>query len=147
MGMKRVSVLTGAVLAATGLCSGITSAAPHSTDTPRAAVARAYIDALVSHDASAVPFAPDATRVEAGLQTGYSGPQLANDLNHGVQYRVIQGIRDLTIDEAGDVVTTRYLLDSGVAGVRLLTVEITETFVIPDGTIHAITATIVPTAG
>nr|WP_308165123.1 hypothetical protein [Nocardia noduli] len=145
--MKRVSVLTGAVLAAAGLGSGMASAAPHSADTPRAAVARAYIDALVSHDASAVPFAPDATRVEAGLQTGYSGPQLANDLNHGVQYRVIQGIRDLTVDEAGDVVTTRYLLDSGVAGVRLLTVEITETFVIPDGTIHAITATIVPTLG
>ncbi|WUA11893.1 hypothetical protein OG225_08130 [Nocardia sp. NBC_01377] len=145
--MKRVSVLTGAVLAAAALGSGMASAAPHSTDTSRAAVARAYIYALVSHDASAVPFAPDATRVEAGLQTGYSGPQLANDLNHGVQYRVIQGIRDLTMDEAGDVVTTRYLLDSGVGGVRLLTVEITETFVIPDGTIHAITATIVPTLG
>ncbi len=120
------------------------AAAPNPADTPRQAVARAYIDALVSHDASAVPFAPDATRVEAGLKTGTSGPQLTHELNDGVQYAVIQGIHDVHMTECGDVVTARYLLDSGVAGVRLMTVDITETFVIPDGTIHTINAAIDP---
>lgn len=144
MGMKRVAVLSGAVLAVVHAGAGIATAGSDPADTPREAIARAYIDALVSHDASAVPFAPDATRVEAGLQTGYSGPQLTHDLNHGVQYSVIQDIRDISMSESGDVVTARYLLDSGIAGVRLLTVDITETFVIPDGTIHTITATIVP---
>lgn len=123
------------------------SADPTRVDTEREAVARAYIDSLLSHDASAVRFAPDATRVEAGLKTGWSGEQMRRDLEHGPQYRVIQGIRDLEMSEAGDVVSTRYLLDSGVAGVKLLTVEITETFEIPDGTIHAIVAHISPRFG
>ncbi|WP_258080705.1 hypothetical protein [Nocardia nova] len=76
--------------------------------------------------------------VEAGLKTGYSGPQLTQELNHGVEYSVIQDIRDLRMTECGDVVTARYLLDSGVGGVGLMTVDITETFVIPDGNIHTI---------
>ncbi|MEV6769382.1 hypothetical protein AB0N05_12235 [Nocardia sp. NPDC051030] len=139
-----MAILSAAMAASLGGAPGIAGAATHSADSDRAAVARAYIDALVSHDASAVRFAPDATRVEAGLQTGYSGPQLSRDLEHGVQYQVIQGIRDIQMTETGDVVTARYLLDSGVAGIRLMTVDITETFDIPDGTIHTIVATIAP---
>ncbi|GAA4486532.1 hypothetical protein GCM10023094_43160 [Rhodococcus olei] len=123
---------------------GVTDAPGAGADTPRQAVARAYIEALVSHDASKVAFAPDATRVEAGLKTGFNGPQMTRDLEYGPQYRVIQSIRDLRMSEAGDVVTTTYLLDSGLAGTRLMTVEITETFVVPDGTIHAIVAHITP---
>jgi hypothetical protein len=120
------------------------AAQPNAADSPRQAIARAYLDALVSHDASAVPFAPDATRVEVGLQTGFSGPQLSADLENGLQYRVIEGIRDLTMSESGDTVTTHYLLDTAVAGVRLTTVEITETFVIPVDAIQTIEATITP---
>ncbi|MFE3292556.1 hypothetical protein [Rhodococcus sp. NPDC059234] len=137
-----LSVAGVAAVLSTG--SGIASAAPNPADTPREAIARTYIDALVSHDASAVKFAPDATRVEAGLKTGYSGPQMSADLEHGLQYRVIQDIRDLEMSESGNVVSTKYLLDSGIAGTQLLTVEITETFEIPDGTIHAIVAHITP---
>ncbi len=144
MNLKRVAVLSAALAASLTAAPGIAGAQPNPSDTERVATARAYLDALVSHDASAVHFAPDATRVEAGLQTGYSGPQLSRDLETGIQYRVIQQIRDLQISEAGDVVTTRYLLDSGVAGIRLTTVQITETFEIPDGTIHTIVADIVP---
>lgn len=133
-------------LAAAFLTLGVASAAaePNPADTPRQAIARAYLDALVSHDASNVPFTPDATRVEVGFQTGFSGPQLTADLEHGLQYRVIQGIRDLTMTESGDTVTTHYLLDTGLAGHRLTTVAITETFVIPDAEIHYIEATITP---
>lgn len=133
-------------LAAVFLTLGTASAAaePNPADTPRQAIARAYLDALVSHDASAVPFAPDATRVEVGFQTGYSGPQLTADLEHGLQYRVIQGYRELTMSESGDTVTTTYLLDTGIAGHRLTTVEIVETFVIPDNEIQTIEATITP---
>ncbi|MFD3748448.1 hypothetical protein [Nocardia sp. NPDC058633] len=144
MRITHVSALA-AVLFALGTASTATAAAePNPADSPRQAIARAYLDALVSHDASAVPFAPDATRVEVGLQTGYSGPQLTADLENGLQYRVIQGIRDLTMSESGDTVTTHYLLDTGVAGIRLTTVEITETFVIPVDSIHTIEATITP---
>ncbi|TQF73938.1 hypothetical protein FK531_04485 [Rhodococcus spelaei] len=131
-----------AVVLTTG--SGIAAAAPNAADTPREAIARAYIDALVSHNAADVRFAPDATRVEAGLKTGFSGPQMTRDLEQGLQYRVIQGIRDLEMSEAGNTVSTTYLLDAGVAGTKLMTVEITETFDVPDGTIHAIVADIAP---
>ncbi|MFD4264678.1 hypothetical protein [Rhodococcus sp. NPDC058481] len=134
-----------AVIAAGPATAGpAVSADPARVDTEREAVARAYIDALISHDASAVKFAPGATRVEAGLKTGRSGPQMTRDLEHGPQYRVIRGIRDLRMSESGDVVTTTYLLDAGMGGVRLMTVEITETFEVTDGTIHAIVAHIKP---
>ncbi|MEU4321378.1 hypothetical protein ACFV24_23500 [Nocardia fluminea] len=141
MRITHVSALAAAFLA---LGTATAAAAPNAADSPRQAIARAYLDALVSHDASAVPFAPDATRVEVGLRTGYSGPQLSADLENGLQYRVIQGIRDLTMSESGDTVTTHYLLDTGVAGIRLTTVEITETFVIPVDSIQTIEATITP---
>lgn len=142
--MKQVAVASAAAAMALTVGSGIAGAEADPMLTRNAAIARAYIDALVTHDAGAVPFAPDATRVEAGLQTGTSGPQLTNDLEHGVQYSVIQAIRDVQLSESGDVVTARYLLDSGFAGIRLMTVNITETFAITDGRIQTIVATIVP---
>ncbi|MEV6218689.1 hypothetical protein [Nocardia sp. NPDC051833] len=141
MRITHVSAIAATFLA---LGAGTAAAVPNPADTPRQAIARAYIDALVSHDASAVPFTPDATRVEVGFQTGYSGPQLSADLENGPQYRVIQGVRELTMSESGDTVTTRYLLDTGIAGVRLTTVEIVETFVIPDDAIRTIEADIRP---
>ncbi|MEU4710980.1 hypothetical protein AB0G00_31590 [Nocardia salmonicida] len=141
MRITHVSALAAVFLA---LGTATAAAQPNAADSPRQAIARAYLDALVSHDASAVPFAPDATRVEVGLQTGYSGPQLSADLENGLQYRVIQGIRDLTMSESGDTVTTHYLLDTGVGDIRLTTVEITETFVIPVDSIQTIEATITP---
>ncbi|WP_137723031.1 hypothetical protein [Prescottella subtropica] len=137
-----LSVLAAAAVAVTA--PAVATAAPNPADTPNQAMARAYIDALVSHDASAVRFTPGATRVEVGLQTGFDGPQLTNDLNHGIQYRVVQGVRDLTLTDTGDTVRTRYLLDSGIGGQRLMTVEIVETFDLVDGAIHRIHADIVP---
>jgi hypothetical protein len=62
--------------------------APEITETERIAAAQAYIDALVTHDASAV-LAPDCTRVEVGLKTGFSGNHLRRSLDRGPQYRTI----------------------------------------------------------
>ena len=123
------------------------SADPTRVDSELEAIARSYIDALVTHDASAVPFAPDATRVEAGLKTGFNGAQLRWDLDHGPQYRVIQGIRDLELSEGNGVVSARFLLDAGFAGAKLMTVEIAETFEITDGSIRTIVAHITPKFG
>ncbi|MGW0176888.1 hypothetical protein ACWDUM_23935 [Rhodococcus sp. NPDC003322] len=146
--LGAVAAVAAVVLAAGPAAAGpAVSADPTRVDTEREAVARAYIDALLSHDASAVRFASGATRVEAGLKTGFNGSQMAWDLAHGPQYRVIQGIRDLEMSEQGDVVSTRYLLDAGIAGAKLMTVEITETFEIRDGSIHAVVAHIAPRFG
>ena len=62
------------------------------TDADRIAAAQAYIDALATHDADAVPFAPGCTRVEVGLKTGFSGNHLRRSLNRGMQYRVIKSV-------------------------------------------------------
>ncbi|MQY17637.1 hypothetical protein [Nocardia macrotermitis] len=143
MRLKRVSVLALPLLAALATAPNATATLPNA----REAIAMAYLDALTSHNADDVPFAPDCTRVEAGIQTGYSGPQLTHDLDTGPQYQLVQRIYDVRLSTAGTVVTARYHLDSGVAGQRLVTVDITETFDIPDGTIHRIVAEIVPVSG
>lgn len=109
-------------------------------DTARQAIAREYIDALWSHDSTAVKFAPDARRVENGVTTGFSGPRLSKALNHAFYYRTILAIRDVEFTESGDTVDARFLIDAGVRGRRLVTVGVEESFLIPDGTIHFIRA-------
>lgn len=116
------------------------------SDADRVAAARSYIDALVSHDASAVPFAPDCTRVEVGLKTGFSGDHLRRSLNRGVQYRVIQATTEPEFTVTGDTVRARFDLVTkpSLAG-RRVGAHIDETFVIPnDGQIHHIRAGIRP---
>jgi len=143
MKMKQVSILAVALAAALAGAGGA-GAAPTAPADQREAIAEAYLDALMTHDASDVPFAPDCTRIEAGLQTGYSGPQLTHDLDTGPQYQLVQRIYNVDMSTAGSIVTARYRLDSGLAGQRVVTVAITETFDIPDGSIHRIVAGIVP---
>lgn len=111
-----------------------------SGDTPKQAVAREYIDSLLSHDSSAVKFAPDARRVENGITTGFSGPRLSKALNNAFYYRVILAIRDIEFTESGDTVHAQFLIDAGLRGRRLLTVGVEEDFLIPDGSIHFIKA-------
>ena len=78
------------------------------SDTDRIAAAEAYIDALVSHDADAVPFADDCVRIENGLKTGFSGNHLRRSLNRGPQFRLLAAItdREFTID--GDEVRATF---------------------------------------
>jgi hypothetical protein len=118
-----------------------------ASEAERVAAAQAYIDALVSHDADKVPFAPGCTRIEVGLKTGFSGDHLRRSLNRGRQYRVIRAtsVPEFTVD--GDVVRARFDLETkpSRAG-RRVGAHIDETFVIPaeDGQIHHIRASIRP---
>jgi hypothetical protein len=118
-----------------------------ATDAERIAVAQAYIDALVGHNADKVAFAPGCTRVEVGIKTGFSGNHLRRSLNRGPQYRVIQStsVPEFTVD--GDQVRARFDLVTkpSLAG-RRVGAHIDETFVIPaeDGRIHHIRARIRP---
>ena len=138
----RIRVLVP-VLAAITVGAVVTAptatAVPDPTDSPRQAIARAYVDALVSHDSSAVQFTPDAKRFENGLQTGTSGPQLKNDLATGLQYRVIRGVRDLTLTEIGTTVTARFLMDTVAP-----TVFVSETIEVPTDAISLLVADIKP---
>ena len=118
-----------------------------ASEAERIAAAQAYIDALVSHDADKVPFAPDCTRVEVGLKTGFSANHLRRSLNRGMQYRIIRAttVPEFTVD--GDVVRARFDLETKPSiGGRRVGAHIDETFVIPasDGQIHRIRANIRP---
>jgi hypothetical protein len=118
-----------------------------ASDVDRIAAAQAYIDALVSHDADKVPFAPGCTRTESGIKTGFSGDHLRRSLNRGPQYRLI---RETTLPEFtvhGDVVRARFDLVTkpSLAG-RRVGARVDEKFVIPaeDGQIHHIRAIVRP---
>jgi hypothetical protein len=118
-----------------------------ASDAERIAAAQAYIDALVSHNADKVPFAPGCTRIEVGLKTGFSENHLRRSLNRGPQYRIIceTTVPEFTVD--GETVRARFDLATkpSFAG-RRVGAHIDETFVIPpaDGLIHHIRANIRP---
>ncbi len=117
----------------------------------RIAAAQAYIDALVSHRADDVPFAPRCTRVEAGIKTGFSGNHLRRSLNRGPQYRLIAAATAPKFRVDGDEVRASYdvITKPSLAG-RRIGAHIDETFVIPAGDqdgsarIHHISARIRP---
>lgn len=123
------------------------AAASCATGDPRAA-ADSYLAALTSHDASAVPLAPNVLRVEDGLVTGRSADEIRNDLNTSVKYRIIVGLRDRSYTQspaAADGTVTEYvdyLLDVGTPPVTLLTVHVHERFDVQCGQISYINATI-----
>lgn len=131
------------------------AAAPADAQAPtcsrecRLAAAHSYIGALVTHDGSGVPLHPRATRVEQGLQTGFSGRQIREDLTHGPQYRVIRGVRDEHDQVVNGTVHSSYLLDVGLGPLPLTTARVQETFTFDGPGIRTITAhiSIVPGEG
>ena len=116
-------------------------------DDVRIAAADAYVEALATHRADAVPFAPGCVRIEVGLKTGFSGEHLRRSLNRGLQYRVIAATADRTFRIVGDEVhaTFTVVTKTGLAGRRVVA-HVDETFLIPasDGLIHHIRAQIRP---
>jgi len=104
----------------------------HVSEESRIAAAQSYIDALVSHDAEAVPFAAGCTRIELGVKNGFSGNHLRRGLNRGLQYRVIADATPPHYRIEGDEVHARYdvLSKAALAG-RRIAARVDETFVIP----------------
>jgi hypothetical protein len=98
----------------------------------RIAAAQAYIDALVSHDGDAVPFADRCTRIEQGVKNGFSGNHLRRSLNRGPQYWVIADTTPPDYRITGDEVRAAYdVLTKAAFGRRRLAARVNETFVIP----------------
>jgi hypothetical protein len=116
-----------------------------ATDTQRIEAAQAYIDALVSHDAGSVPFAPHCTRIEFGLKTGFSGNHLRRSLNRGLQYRVIESTTAPRYSTTGDDVRAEYDVISkpSLLG-RRVCAHVDETFTFSDGLITHIHASVRP---
>ena len=117
------------------------------TDSARIAAAQAYIDSLATHRADDVPFAPDCTRIEVGLKTGFSANHLRRSLTRGPQYRIIATTTNPQFTVDGDEVRARFdvITKPSLGGMRVCA-HVDETFVIPvaDGRIHHIRAHIRP---
>ncbi|MGV0716376.1 hypothetical protein ABQE93_13325 [Mycolicibacterium sp. XJ662] len=117
------------------------------SDADRIAAADAYIDALASHRADQVPFAPGCVRIEVGIKTGFSGDHLRRSLNRGPQYLVIDATADREFRVDGDHVHATFTVVTKAAlGGRRVVADVDETFLIPaaDGQIHHIRAKIRP---
>ena len=98
----------------------------------RIAAAQAYIDALVTHDGDAVPFAAGCTRVEQGIKNGFSGKHLRRSLNRGPQYWVIADTTPPDYRIVGDEVHAAYdVLTRAAFGGRRLAARVDESFLIP----------------
>ena len=98
----------------------------------RIEAAQAYIDALVSRDGDAVPFADRCTRVEHGIKNGFSGNHLRRSLNRGPQYRAIADTTPPDYRIVGDEVHAAYdVLTRAAFGARRLATRVNETFLIP----------------
>ncbi|MFA5709864.1 hypothetical protein [Mycolicibacterium sp.] len=102
------------------------------SDADRIAAARAYIEALATHRADAVPFAPGCTRTEVGIKTGFSGNHLRRSLNGGLQYRVIESVSDPEFTVLEDTVRAQFELSTKptLFG-RKVGARVDETFLIP----------------
>ena len=115
-------------------------------DSARVAAAQAYISALATHRADDVPFAPDCTRVEVGVKTGFSGNHLRRSLNRGVQYRVIETTTAPEFSTVPDGLRARFdvITKPTLAGMRVCA-HVDETFAFTaDGKIRHIRASIRP---
>lgn len=117
------------------------------SEADRIAAAQAYIDALVSHDASAVPFTADCIRIEMGLKTGRSGDHLRRSLNRGPQFKLIEKTTPPEYSVDGDNIRAKFdvLTKPRLFGWRVCS-HVDETFRIPesDGQIHHIRASLTP---
>jgi hypothetical protein len=117
------------------------------TDDERIAAAQSYIDALVSHDAGKVPFAPDCVRIEQGIKTGFSANHLRRSLNRGPQFRIIAATTQPKFNVDGDWVRAQFdVITKPSLARRRVCAHIDETFLIPvdDGKIHHIRAQLRP---
>ncbi|GFG74250.1 hypothetical protein [Mycobacterium botniense] len=101
-------------------------------DADRIAAAQSYIDALVTHNGDAVPFAWGCTRIELGFMTGFSGNHLRRSLNRGPQYRIIAATTAPTFTLCGDEVRAKYhVMTKPSVRRRRIAAQVDETFVIP----------------
>jgi hypothetical protein len=117
------------------------------SDDDRIKAAQSYIDALVSHHADSVPFAPDCVRIEQGIKTGFSANHLRRSLNRGPQHRLVVAATQPKFSVDGDRLRAQFdvITKPSLAG-RRVCAHVDETFLIPaeDGMIHHIQARMRP---
>jgi len=97
----------------------------------------AYLASIVSHDGSKVPLAADAWRIEQGVNTGTSGPEIQESMSNDYFTTYVEGLRDIRWFVSGDEAITYYVLDIQEApGIE--STMLAERFKVEDGLITEI---------
>jgi hypothetical protein len=107
------------------------------------AASTTYLDALVTHSAARVAFAPNVHRTENGIDTGDGAEQIRSSLETDPRYQVIKDVRDVRWVVDGDQAVAFYLIDTGaVPGLtaQSSTAHVFERFTVRDGLIEQIEA-------
>ena len=106
------------------------------------AAARAYLDALVSHDGSAVPLASDVWRIENGRVTADGADALRKSLESEIMH-TIQRIDEASWFAAGDGAAVFYTLHARAGG-KDMVMRIAERFRVVSGCLAEIEAVFAP---
>lgn len=97
----------------------------------------AYLASIVSHDGSKVPVADDAWRIEQGVNTGTSGPEIQESMSNDYFTTYVEGLRDIRWFVSGDEAIAYYVLDIQEApGIE--STMLAERFKVEDGLITEI---------
>lgn len=136
MSKRIVPIAVAALGAAAVLTQASTAIAAECTPERQLAAADAYIAALGDKTlANTVPFAPDAIRIENGLQTGFSGEGMRRDLELHLQYSVmttpVVHSREVAPGGNPDLLRYRFTVPVVIAGHHIVNAPTDETFRIP----------------
>ncbi len=97
----------------------------------------AYLASILSHDGSKVPVAADAWRIEQGVNTGTSGPEIQESMSNDYFTTYVEGLRDIRWFVSGDEAIAFYVLDIREApGIE--STMLAERFKVEDGLITEI---------
>lgn len=97
----------------------------------------AYLASIVSHDGSKVPLAADAWRIEQGVNTGTSGPEIQESMSNDYFTTYVEGLRDIRWFVSSDEAIAYYVLDIQEApGIE--STMLAERFKVEDGLITEI---------
>lgn len=97
----------------------------------------AYLASILSHDGSKVPLAADAWRIEQGVNTGKSGPEIQASMSNDYFKNYVKGLRDIRWFVSGDEAIAYYVLDIQKApGIK--STMLAERFKVSDGLITEI---------
>jgi hypothetical protein len=111
--MMKVAILTGLLVTAAIAGAAVAQGKPRCADDSRAcmeAAARAYINALVTHDGSAVPLAPNVRRTENALTNARGANEVRESF---VRTDMVESVKDvrLFVDGAKGEVIAFFLLN------------------------------------
>lgn len=102
------------------------------------APACAYLASIRSHDGSKIPLAPDAWRIEQGVNTGTTGDEIKKAMSKDYFVNYVEGLRDIRWFVSGDdEAIAYYVLDiKGAPGIE--STMLAERFKVDDGLITEI---------